>query len=91
MFQIGNIMIYLTFPSMRGGGGGGGGGHALPHRGTEIPNMTLEWARPIQIHSLIQTEFPVIISARLVNFKRWFELILYFMIPSLPTLPESVL
>ena len=84
MFQIGNIMIYLTFPSMRGG-------HALPHRGTEIPNMTLEWARPIQIHSLIQTEFPVIISARLINFKRWFELILYFMIPSLPTLPESVL
>ena len=59
------------------------GGHApthppTPHPRTEIPNMTLEWARPIQIHSLIQTEFPVIISARLINFKRWFELILYF-------------
>ena len=40
-----------------------------PHRGTKIPNMTLEWARPIQIHSLILTEFPVKFSARLINFK----------------------
>ena len=24
-----------------------------PHPGTEIPNMALEWTRPIQIHSLI--------------------------------------
>ena len=68
-----------------------GGSCPPPHRGTEIPNMTLEWARPIQIHSLIRTEFPVQFSARLINFKSWFELILYFMIPSLPTLPESVL
>ena len=29
------------------------GVRAPPHPGTEIPNMALEWTRPIQIHSLI--------------------------------------
>ena len=37
------------------------------------------------------TEFPVKISARLTNFKRWFDLIWHSMILSLPALPESVL
>ena len=49
-----------------------------PHRGTKIPNMTLEWARPIQIHSLILTEFPVKFSARLINFKALIEKILAY-------------
>ena len=29
------------------------GAQGPPHPGTEIPNMALEWTRPIQIHSLI--------------------------------------
>ena len=32
-------------------------------------NMALEWARTLQIHSLVQTEFPVKMSASLTNFK----------------------
>ena len=36
-----------------GGGGGGGGGRPAPHPGTEIPNMALEWFRPMQFCSLM--------------------------------------
>ena len=58
--QIGHIMIYLTLPPMGGGGGGGGGGgRPGPHPETEIPNMALEWARPMQFYSMVKTEFSV--------------------------------
>ena len=44
--QAGNIVTYLTFPPW-------GEARGPPHPENEIPNMALEWTRPIQIHSLI--------------------------------------
>ena len=57
----------------------------------EIFNVALELGYLIQIHSVIYTEFPVKISARLTNFKGWFGLIWHLMHPSPTTLPEPAL
>ena len=57
----------------------------------EIPKVALEWASPIQNHSLIKTEFPVKIAARLTNFKGCFGLIWHLTYPSPTTLPEPAL
>ena len=49
--QVNNIMTYLTSSTWGAGGGEVWGGPHTPE--IEIPKVALEWASPIQNHSLI--------------------------------------
>ena len=46
--------LWDTWHNPPWGGGGGGGGADQPHTPeTEIPNMALEWFRPMQFYFMI--------------------------------------